>query len=117
MNHDIKSLSDQIRNKKISQAEAAKRLHAFMNQQTQKPASLSHHENRDTSKPIQGVQPGEEKQLQEKAASYLKELLSSEIELSADRIEADDLLEKYGLDSIMVMRLTNKLERHFGPLP
>jgi polyketide synthase PksN len=54
--------------------------------------------------------------LQEKTSNYLKKLLSPVIKLPAERIEADIPLEKYGIDSIMVMQLTNQLEKTFGSL-
>ena len=53
----------------------------------------------------------------ERAVNYFKSLLSSAIGLPADSIEADSPMEKYGIDSIMVMRLTNELEKVFGSLP
>ena len=43
-------------------------------------------------------------------------MLSSVIKLPASRIEADAPMEKYGIDSIMVMSLTNQLEKTFGSL-
>lgn len=55
--------------------------------------------------------------LREKAVNYLKNLLSSVINLSADRIEADAPMDKYGIDSIMIMQMTNQLENTFGSLP
>ncbi len=55
--------------------------------------------------------------LQEKAIHYFKKMLASVIKLSTDRIDADALLEKYGIDSIMVMQLTAQLEKTFGSLP
>lgn len=54
--------------------------------------------------------------LQEKVESYFKKLLSSVINLPASRIESDAPLEKYGIDSVMVMQMTNKLESTFGSL-
>ena len=54
--------------------------------------------------------------LLEKVSSYLKKLLSPVIKLSVERIEADTPMEKYGIDSIMVMELTNQLEKTFGSL-
>ncbi len=53
----------------------------------------------------------------EKVVSYLKKLLSTVIKLPADRMEANAPFEKYGIDSIMVMELTNELEKTFGSLP
>ena len=54
--------------------------------------------------------------LEEKAENYLKKLLSSVIGLPAHRIEPDAPMEKYGIDSIMVMQLTSRLEKVFGSL-
>ena len=58
----------------------------------------------------------EEDILKEKATNYFKKLLSAVIQLPADRIDADAPIEKYGIDSIMVMQLTNELEKYFGSL-
>ncbi|MCO1604483.1 SDR family NAD(P)-dependent oxidoreductase [Desulfosporosinus nitroreducens] len=55
--------------------------------------------------------------LQEKATNYFKNLLSTVIQLPANRIEEDASLEKYGIDSTMVMQMTNQLEKTFGSLP
>ncbi|WP_025701737.1 SDR family NAD(P)-dependent oxidoreductase, partial [Paenibacillus forsythiae] len=55
--------------------------------------------------------------ISEKAVSFFKKLLSSVIKLPANRIEADAPMEKYGIDSIMVMQLTGELEKVFGTLP
>jgi len=55
--------------------------------------------------------------LQVKAINYLKKQLSAVIKLPVHRIEADSQLEKYGIDSIMAMKLTNQLEKIFGSLP
>ncbi len=54
--------------------------------------------------------------LRDKAASYFKKLVSSVIKLPVNRIEEDASFEKYGLDSILVMRLTRELEKNFGVL-
>jgi acyl transferase domain-containing protein/acyl carrier protein len=59
----------------------------------------------------------EENLLRGKVIEYLKQNLSSVIKLPAHRIEADAPMEKYGIDSIMVMQLTNQLEKAFGSLP
>ncbi|WP_152378747.1 SDR family NAD(P)-dependent oxidoreductase [Paenibacillus brasilensis] len=52
----------------------------------------------------------------EKAVNYFKTVLSSVLRLPASRIEADAKMEKYGIDSIMIMQLTNELEKTFGSL-
>ncbi len=55
--------------------------------------------------------------LKVKTITYLKKLLSAVIKLPADRIEADAPLEMYGIDSVMVMQMTNELEKTFNSLP
>ncbi|WP_139487918.1 SDR family NAD(P)-dependent oxidoreductase [Brevibacillus dissolubilis] len=55
-------------------------------------------------------------QLRPKATHYLKQLLSSVIQLPEHRIDAEAPMEKYGIDSFMVIQLTNQLEKSFGPL-
>ena len=65
------------------------------------------------SKIVPGI---EQELLQEKATNYFKKLLSSVINLPVHRIEADAPLGKYGIDSIIIMKLTNQLEKAFGSL-
>jgi polyketide synthase PksN len=47
---------------------------------------------------------------------FLKTLLSEETKLSVGCIDSREGLEIYGIDSIMIMSLTSKLEKHFGAL-
>jgi NADP-dependent 3-hydroxy acid dehydrogenase YdfG/acyl carrier protein len=54
--------------------------------------------------------------LREKTIDYLKKLLSAATKLPIHKIEADDPLEKYGIDSIMAMYFTNQLEKTLGSL-
>ncbi|MDC8758420.1 SDR family NAD(P)-dependent oxidoreductase [Janthinobacterium fluminis] len=51
-----------------------------------------------------------------KAGHYLRKLLAGTLHLPAQQVEIDAPLEKYGIDSIMVMSITVALERVFGPL-
>ncbi|MEJ2116992.1 MAG: SDR family NAD(P)-dependent oxidoreductase, partial [Alphaproteobacteria bacterium] len=55
--------------------------------------------------------------LQDKAMHYLKKLLAGVFKLSAERMEADAPLERYGIDSVLIIQLTQRLEEEFGPLP
>ena len=59
----------------------------------------------------------EEDLFREKAIHYFKKLLSATIKLPANQIEADEPMEKYGVDSVMVLQLTRQLEKNFGSLP
>ncbi|MBH8599751.1 SDR family NAD(P)-dependent oxidoreductase, partial [Thermoactinomyces sp. CICC 10523] len=63
------------------------------------------------------VQESGADQLRRKAIDYLKTLLSAGLKIPAGQIEADAEFMKYGIDSVMVMKLTNELEKTFGPLP
>ncbi|WP_158756200.1 SDR family NAD(P)-dependent oxidoreductase, partial [Dyella sp. S184] len=55
--------------------------------------------------------------LHEQTVRHLVRLLSGTFKLPAHMIDANSALEAYGIDSVMVMDLTLKLERSFGPLP
>nr|WP_240464227.1 SDR family NAD(P)-dependent oxidoreductase [Paenibacillus apiarius] len=54
--------------------------------------------------------------LRENVANYLRRIVSSTLKLPAHVIEADAPMEEYGIDSILVMQLTNQLEEIFGSL-
>jgi polyketide synthase PksN len=73
--------------------------------------------DRPTLAKIQAVATVGSDILQEKVSNYFKKQLSDVIKLPVHRIEADAQLEKYGIDSIMAMKLTTQLEKEFGPLP
>ncbi|MES2739634.1 MAG: SDR family NAD(P)-dependent oxidoreductase, partial [Pseudomonadota bacterium] len=48
--------------------------------------------------------------------AYLTQLLSAGLKLPGHQIEAQVALEMYGIDSVMIMALTNELEQVFGTL-
>lgn len=58
-----------------------------------------------------------EESLQRRAEEYFKELLSSVIKLPASRIDAAAAMEQYGIDSLMIIQMTTRLEQLFGSLP
>jgi acyl transferase domain-containing protein/short-subunit dehydrogenase/acyl carrier protein len=58
-----------------------------------------------------------EEVIEEKTRYYFMELISSAIKLPIERIGIDTPIEKYGIDSIIIMQLTNELEKIFGQLP
>ena len=66
--------------------------------------------NEDTSTRI------DQKQLKEQALDYLKKQLSGILKMPASQIGSEIPLEKYGIDSVMAMQLTNQLEKSFGAL-
>ena len=63
------------------------------------------------------VLPIDAKLLQEKTVNELKRLLGEIIKLSTDRIDSNESLETYGIDSIMIAQLNQKLETIFGEAP
>jgi polyketide synthase PksN len=56
------------------------------------------------------------KGVEEKIARHLVRLLASTLKLPAHQIDTQVPMERYGIDSVMVMELTNVLERDFGVL-
>lgn len=55
--------------------------------------------------------------LQPAAEAYLKQLLSEELRVPVTRIVATEPLELYGIDSVMIMRLSRRLDADFGAVP
>ncbi|MER0244441.1 SDR family NAD(P)-dependent oxidoreductase [Streptomyces sp. HSW2009] len=53
----------------------------------------------------------------EALATFLKGVVAEEIKLDAARVDAYVPLENYGIDSVLIINLTQQLEQHFGPLP
>ena len=101
MDRKLKSLYNHIKDGKINSQDAAKHFLALENQL------------KDKKNPDPVVK---QDLLQEKVENYLKKMLSSALRLPVNKIEADTPLEKYGIDSIMVLQLTNQLEKIFGSL-
>jgi polyketide synthase PksN len=56
-------------------------------------------------------------ELRERAVHYFKKILAGTIQLSFSRIEAEASFERYGIDSVMMIQMTNELEKSFGTLP
>ncbi len=54
--------------------------------------------------------------LEEKTRQYLVRQCSELLKLPSHKIDPQAMLEKYGIDSILAMKLTNQLEKTFGPL-
>ncbi len=54
---------------------------------------------------------------EEKTREFLKKQVSEVLKIPLHKIDTKALLEKYGIDSILAMELTNKLEKTFGNLP
>ncbi|MCW3466426.1 SDR family NAD(P)-dependent oxidoreductase [Chitinophaga nivalis] len=66
--------------------------------------------------PVVAAAVANEEELQPQTILYLKKLLSKVLKVNPNRIEAESPMENYGIDSVMVVQLTNQLENVFGPL-
>ncbi|RBL89850.1 SDR family NAD(P)-dependent oxidoreductase [Chitinophaga flava] len=60
---------------------------------------------------------GEQEKLQTASANYIRRLLSKELRLPEDRFELDAPFEQYGINSVLITKLTNRLDEVFDKLP
>nr|BAP05595.1 CalG [uncultured Candidatus Entotheonella sp.] len=51
--------------------------------------------------------------LREKSAAYIKRIVASTLRMSSRQLDTAQPLEAYGLDSILVVHLTNAMRKHF----
>lgn len=56
-------------------------------------------------------------QHREKLTDYLKKLIGNTLKISVDKVDASEPLETYGIDSIVIVQLTNALKDVFGDIP
>ncbi|MCP4130784.1 MAG: SDR family NAD(P)-dependent oxidoreductase [bacterium] len=54
--------------------------------------------------------------LQERTEEFLKEILSEETKIGIHKIKSAEGFEKYGIDSVLIISLINRLEKDFGEL-
>nr|DAC82026.1 TPA_exp: polyketide synthase [Kiritimatiellota bacterium] len=91
-----------------------KKLYAFMNKESMGVAYVE--EGLERERELVSEENIGEEALEEKVLAYFKRQLSKLLKLPAQRIQAEESFEKYGIDSILVMQLTNELEKTFGSL-
>lgn len=115
MDDQIKLLYEQIKKQQISPEDAGKQIKQLKAQQESR-LSFSDQRLGFDQKGENKTSGVSEQDFEEKAINYFKALLSSVIKLPMQRIEADAPLEKYGIDSVVVMQMTNQLEKVFGSL-
>lgn len=116
MNDQIKLLYEQIKNRQLNSDDAIKLIKRLETQPESLLPFSSDHNGSDLS--VENITLGviEQDLLEEKTIEYFKDLISTLIQLPTHRIEAEAQMEKYGIDSVMVMQLTNQLEKIFGSL-
>ncbi|WP_186019656.1 SDR family NAD(P)-dependent oxidoreductase [Burkholderia gladioli] len=64
--------------------------------------------------PARGSANGDD--LSTRARPYLTGLMAGGLKLSPERIDAEEPLERYGIDSVLAVKLVQDLEQVFGPL-
>ncbi|MEQ9366968.1 MAG: SDR family NAD(P)-dependent oxidoreductase [Leptospirales bacterium] len=55
--------------------------------------------------------------LRARAEGYFQELLAREVKLPVERLGVDEAFQKFGIDSVMIVRLNRLLARDFGSIP
>lgn len=104
MNDQLKALYSGIQSGTVDKGEAAKQLKALLS---------GMQKNQDRTPERHGE---EQASHSEKAVCLVKGMISKVLKTPAERLDADADLEKYGIDSIIVMQLTNEFEKVFGSL-
>jgi acyl transferase domain-containing protein/NAD(P)-dependent dehydrogenase (short-subunit alcohol dehydrogenase family)/thioesterase domain-containing protein/acyl carrier protein len=66
--------------------------------------------------PPEPLPPPTRDDFHDRAVTWFKEQISGAIKLPAARIDADAPMERYGIDSLLILDLTIGLEKRFGPL-
>lgn len=99
---EIKELYQLVKQGQISKEEALQRIQ-----------KLQHGAN---GAPIADDKAEEEINTAGKLTAYLKNRIAAVLKIDARKIKRDVSLEDYGLDSLMIMKLTEEMENEFGPL-
>jgi 3-oxoacyl-(acyl-carrier-protein) synthase/NAD(P)-dependent dehydrogenase (short-subunit alcohol dehydrogenase family) len=71
----------------------------------------------EPSRPTERTDSEPDRPLEERTLRQLTRLFAEVSGMPMSRIDAREPLEKYGIDSVMVVRLNGKLGRHFAELP
>ncbi|WDF48900.1 SDR family NAD(P)-dependent oxidoreductase [Paenibacillus sp. KACC 21273] len=61
-------------------------------------------------------EPITEEILLQHSKPYFQQLIGELVKLPYEQIDISEPLEKYGIDSILIVQLTNKLRKHFDPI-
>ncbi|CAN93348.1 polyketide synthase [Sorangium cellulosum So ce56] len=109
---EIAALFSLIKEQKLTRAEALDRLRAvrarLRSERAAAPAAAQ-----IAATPPSG---GAVELVEAEVVDYFRKQVASALKLPLDRVDADTPLERYGIDSVVVMHLTSALEKHFGPL-
>ncbi|WP_139487920.1 SDR family NAD(P)-dependent oxidoreductase [Brevibacillus dissolubilis] len=109
MSDELLFLYDGIKEGKISNQDAAKQLKTLLSSTNSNGLST----NQQTNQSAVALSP---EWLHEMTTEYLIKSLASISQLPEELIDPEDHLENYGIDSVMVMQLTEEMEKVFGTL-
>lgn len=77
--------------------------------------SIMNEQKLSTPKPqTASALPGNE--LHNKTEEYLKNIISKQLKLAPSKIVSSEPLERYGIDSMSIVRMTSEMEKDFGEL-
>ncbi len=100
----------------ITEEQAGKALKALSKRDSLETGPWKqNHNNKTIDSSIESTTTNQEKFLS-KTIHYFKEELSGTLKLPVSHIDEKAYLETYGVDSVLVLALTSKLEKRFGPL-
>lgn len=108
MEDQLSILYRQIQEGMLDDQQAAELLRGLLTESRESEPNLNH--------TLEQQKEEDKEEARARAIRYFKKILSSGLMLPERQIEEDAPLEKYGIDSVMVMKLTDELERQFGPL-
>ncbi|HEX7312900.1 MAG TPA: SDR family NAD(P)-dependent oxidoreductase [Pyrinomonadaceae bacterium] len=82
------------------------------------PAATTHAPEPPAAVPATPVEvaPAGPDELKHRTVVFIKELLSSVLKLPAAEIDADEPFGTYGLESVMTIQMSSRLESFFGPM-
>ncbi|ODP28425.1 Polyketide synthase [Paenibacillus nuruki] len=75
-----------------------------------------HQENVQINLNLATEEPITEEQMLQHSKPYFQQLIGDLVKLPYDQIDISEPLEKYGIDSILIVQLTNKLRKHFDSI-
>ncbi|OHX19451.1 SDR family NAD(P)-dependent oxidoreductase [Chromobacterium sphagni] len=102
-NDEVAELHRQIKDRRLSPAEAAQLLESV------RALLRSKAEAEPSAGAIADLSDAD-------VMEYFRQRIAAGLQLPAGRLELDEPLEKYGIDSVVVMQVTSELETVFGPL-
>ncbi|WP_185113962.1 SDR family NAD(P)-dependent oxidoreductase [Fulvivirga imtechensis] len=91
--------------------------HRLFERNKDRPPVESTHDFHDVLPLATSANGSDKRSLFEKALDFICGELASQLKIAPHQLDPQAPMEKYGIDSILAMNLTNQLEKSFGSLP